>query len=119
MDVAGLAGEAVADIVEVLFDMAADGAGGLHHHRLHFRGVGGAVSAFRPRDGGGHDLLGHLAAGADRAFDQTTRALVVIVGRSAEPGLERVVVLADEGVLDHVTDVGGAKSRSWLRAGTA
>ncbi|MNL58156.1 hypothetical protein D3C87_1817700 [compost metagenome] len=79
MDVAGLAGEGVADVVEVLLDMLAHLARRLQHHALHLLHRVGRRGSLCARNGGGHDLFANVAGGAEGAFDQTARGLIVIV----------------------------------------
>jgi hypothetical protein len=110
VDVSRLAGEAVADVLEVLLHVLPHPTGDLHHHGLHLGrvGRGGGALRLRPGDGRGHNLLAHQTRGAQGAFDEAALGLIVVIGRGAEPRLEGVAVLAGEGVADH----GPANSRS-------
>src|SRR5690606_5474296 len=116
VDVARFPGEGVADVFEILLDMAAHLPRRLHHHGLHPGGQLAGWRLLRAGDGGSHDLLADRRGAADGALDETPRRLLVVIGRGAEPGLEGVGQIAMQGVADHV---GGAKSRSWVSWGTA
>ncbi len=111
----GFVGEGVADIVEVVLHMPAHLPHGLHHHLAHFGRRLGLGLGLGPPDGGGHDRLAHRLGAAGRAGEQAAALLVVEVGAGGEPALEVVLVLADQGELDH----GWAKARSLARAGMA
>ena len=126
MDVASLAGEGVADIVEVGLDMGANLARRRHHQGLHLSHglgcgrVGRSIGAPGSADRGRHDRLFDVA----RATERNTRPGRARLGRHSRTtrrtrprtrGLVRI-----SGRIGSWTDqAGGRKSRSWVRAGMA
>jgi hypothetical protein len=77
--------------------MLADLAGEFHHGFLGILGF----ARFTRRNRRGHHAFAHILRAADRAFDQSLSGLNIKVIRIAEPGLELVRAVTDEGVSDH------------------